>query len=201
VSASADPMIALARAIDTDARALRRRYEDEVTSVERDAYARLARAVFATQGTSAYPDATGTLRLSYGAVKGYAEGGTRIAPFTVMQGLFDRQSQHASEPPFDAPQRWDDRKAPLDPSTPFDFVTTNDIVGGNSGSPVVNRNGDVVGLVFDGNIQSLPGYFIYDGTVNRTVAVDARGIIAALRSVYGASALADELQGVVQQTH
>jgi hypothetical protein len=200
VSASADPMIALARAVDPDARALRQRYEDEVTSVERDAYARIARAVFATQGTSAYPDATGTLRLSYGAVKGYSEGGARVAPFTVMQGLFDRQAQHASEPPYDAPQRWDDHKAQLDPATPFNFVTTNDIVGGNSGSPVVNRSGEVVGLVFDGNIQSLPGYFIYDATVNRTVAVDARGIVAALRSVYGASALADEMQGMPSGT-
>jgi hypothetical protein len=196
VAASTDPLILLARAIDPEARALRTRYEDHVTSVERDAYSRIARAIFAIRGTSAYPDATGTLRLSYGAVKGYTEDGGPVAPFTTISGLFERQAQHQSAPPYDAPARWDDRKAGLDLATPFDFVTTNDIVGGNSGSPVVNRQGEVVGLVFDGNIQSLPGYFIYDGEVNRTVAVDARAIIAALRQVYGAAPLADEMQGL-----
>jgi hypothetical protein len=196
VAASTDPLIVLARAVDDDARALRTRYEDGVTSVERDGYSRIARAIFATQGTSAYPDATSTLRLSYGAVKGYQENGRDVAPFTKFAGLFERQAQHASEPPYDAPATWDTKKDQLDLDTPFNLVTTNDIVGGNSGSPVVNRKGEVVGLVFDGNIQSLPGYFIYDGAVNRTVAVDSRAILAAVRHVYGAGPLADEMEGV-----
>jgi hypothetical protein len=196
VEASTDPLIVLARAVDAEARQLRTRYEDGVTSVERDGYSRIARAIFATQGTSAYPDATSTLRLSYGAVKGYRDNGRDIAPFTNLAGLFERQAQHGSKPPYDAPAAWDAKKAGLDLSTPFNLVTTNDIVGGNSGSPVVNAKGEVVGLVFDGNIQSLPGYFIYDGSVNRTVAVDARAIVAALRHVYGAGSLADEMEGV-----
>lgn len=196
VAASTDPMVVLARAVDPEARTLRTRYENEVLSVERDAYTQIARAIFATQGAGAYPDATSTLRLSYGTVKGYIDGGTPVAPFTDVAGLFARQAAHGSQPPYDAPERWDARKAALDLATPFNLVTTNDIVGGNSGSPVVNRKAEVVGLVFDGNIQSLPGYFIYDGSVNRTVAVDARAIAAALRKVYDAAPLADELQGV-----
>ena len=194
IDASDDTLIALARAVDPAARAVRTRYENEVVSVERQAYAQIARAVFATAGTSAYPDATSTLRLSYGAVTGYIERGKTVPPFTTMAGLFERQAAHDSQPPYDAPARWDEAKLRLNLRTPFDLVTTNDIVGGNSGSPLVNRKGEVVGIAFDGNIQSLPGYFIYDGGVNRTVSVDSRAIIEALRVVYDADALADELQ-------
>jgi hypothetical protein len=197
IAASTDPLIVLAREIDPGARALRQRHEDEVVSVERDAYAKIAQAVFATRGTSAYPDGTSTLRLSYGQVKGYASGGRAIQPFTDFAGLFARQEQFGARPPYDAPQRWDDRRSALDPATPFNLVTTNDIVGGNSGSPVVDAGGEIVGLVFDGNIESLPGYFIYDGTVNRTVAVDSRAIVEALVKVYDDRALADEILGHV----
>ena len=195
VRASADPLIVLALAIDPEARALRRRYEDDVIGVERAAYAKIAQALFATQGTDAYPDGTSTLRLSYGAVKGWMEHGRTVPPFTEFRGLFERQAAHGSREPYDAPARWDARRAQVDPHTPFNFVTTNDIVGGNSGSPVINRKAEVVGVAFDGNLHSLPGYFVYDGSMNRTVVVDARAILAALRSVYDAAALADELAG------
>ncbi len=193
VEASTDPMIVLARRLDPEARALRRRYEDEVASVERDAYAKIAQAVFAVHGTSAYPDATSTLRLAYGAVKGYEEDGRAVPPFTDFAGLYARAAAHDRQPPYRIVDRWEAKRTVLNLATPFNFVSTLDIVGGNSGSPVVNRRGEVVGVVFDGNIQSLPGYFIYDAAVNRAVAVDSRGILEALRVVYGADRLVAEL--------
>ena len=195
VAASKDPMIALARAIDAPSRDVRKRSEDQVASVDRDAYAKIAQAVFATQGTSAYPDGTGTLRISYGQVKGYEEDGKTIAPYTDYSGLYVRADQFKRQPPFDLPKRWEEKKSALDLKVPFNFVSTNDIVGGNSGSPLVNRDGEFVGIAFDGNIQSLPGYFIYDGSQNRTVSVDSRGILEGLRKVYDAGPLVDEILG------
>lgn len=195
IAESKDTMIQLARALDPASRAVRKRFEDEVTSVERDAYARIAQAIFKTHGTDAYPDATSTLRLSHGAVKGYVEDGKPIPPFTDFAGLYAHAERHGSKDPWKLPARWLERKTALDLATPFNFVSTNDIVGGNSGSPLVNRAGELVGVAFDGNIQSLPGYFIYDGSVNRTVSVDSRGIVEALRKVYEATALVDELLG------
>ena len=195
VAASTDPLIALARAIDAQSRDVRKRAEDRVASVERDAYAKIAQAVFATQGTSAYPDGTGTLRLSYGVVRGYTEDGRKVPPFTDYAGLYVRERQFGGAPPFDLPPRWADRRTALDPRVPFNFVSTNDIVGGNSGSPIINRHREVVGVVFDGNIQMLPGYYVYDGTVSRAVSVDARGILEALRKVYDAAPLVEELLG------
>lgn len=195
VEASTDPMILLARAMDEASRAVRKRYEDEVASVERDAYAQIAQAVFAVQGTSAYPDATSTLRLSFGAVKGYQEDGRVIPPFTDFAGLYARATTHSNTPPYRLAERWIAKKTGLKLDTPFNFVSTLDIVGGNSGSPVVNRSAEIVGVIFDGNIQSLPGYFIYDAMVNRAVAVDSRGILEALRSVYGADRLVAEITG------
>ncbi len=193
VNACNDPLIQLARAIDADARASRKKYEDEVTSVERASYAKIAQAVFATQ-PGAYPDGTGTLRLSYGAVRSYKEDdGRAIAPYTVLGGLFERSAQHQNQGPYELVGRWVEKKSALDLATPFDFVTTNDIVGGNSGSPVLNTKGEVVGLIFDGNIQSLPGYYVYDEGVNRAVAVDSRAIVEGLRKLYGAGALVDEM--------
>jgi hypothetical protein len=200
VAESKDPLIQLARAIDAPSRDVRKRSEDQVSSVDRDAYAKIAQAVFATQGTSAYPDGTGTLRLSYGQVKGYQENGKPVAPYTDFAGLYAREQQFGGKPPFDLPKIWVDRKGALDLKVPFNFVTNNDIVGGNSGSPVVNRDGELVGIVFDGNIQSLPGYFIFDGAVNRAVSVDSRAIFEALRKVYDAGALVDELLGKAPAT-
>jgi hypothetical protein len=195
VDASTDPMILLARAVDEASRAVRKRYEDEIASVERDAYAHIAQAVFAVQGTSAYPDATSTLRLSFGAVQGYQEDGRAIPPFTDFAGLYARATKFNNAPPYQLAERWVAKKTGLKLDTPFDFVATLDIVGGNSGSPVVNRSAEIVGVIFDGNIQSLPGYFIYDAAVNRAVAVDSRGILEALRAVYGADRLVGEITG------
>jgi hypothetical protein len=195
VAASKDPFIELARLVDARARELRTKYDNEVLGVERDAYAKIAQAVFATQGDAAYPDGTFTLRLSYGQVKGYMENGRQITPFTEVRGLFIRGDEHKQKPPYRIADSWMKVRSALNPTTPFDFVSTNDIVGGNSGSPVINAKGELVGLIFDGNIQSLPGYFIYDQAVNRSVSVDARGMLEALRVVYKATWIADELVG------
>jgi len=197
VKASTDPFIVLARSIDSRAREIRTKYDNEVVGVERDAYAKIAQAIFAAQGDSAYPDGTFTLRLSYGQVKGYEENGRAVAPFTELRGLYVRGDQHGLKPPYKYPDTWAKVRSTLNLTTPYNFVTTNDIVGGNSGSPVINIKGELVGLVFDGNIQSLPGYFIYDGSVNRTVAVDVRGMTEALRKVYKADALVAELTAAV----
>nr|MBA3440807.1 S46 family peptidase [Pyrinomonadaceae bacterium] len=180
IEQSTDPMIVLARAVDEEARKVRKRYEEEVTSVERGAYAKIARALFATEGTKLYPDATFTLRLSYGAVRGYEENGKQVTPFTRFAGLFERAAQHGNQPPYQLPARWTAKKEALNLRTPFNFVSTADIIGGNSGSPVINRDGELVGLIFDGNIQSLVGNFIFDETQNRSISVDSRGMIEAL---------------------
>lgn len=193
VQESTDPMIALARAIDSEARNVRKRYETEVQSNERANYAKIARALFESEGTRLYPDATFTLRLSYGAVKGFEDNGKQIKPFTVFAGLFERAAQHGNKFPYELPQSWVESKSKLNLNTPFNFVSTNDTTGGNSGSPVFNKDAELVGLLFDGNIYSLVGSFIYDETHNRSVMVDVRAMVEALRKVYGATALADEL--------
>jgi len=195
VAASKDPFIELARLVDPRARELRTKYDNEVLGVERDAYSKIAQAVFASQGDAAYPDGTFTLRLSYGQVKGYLENGKPVKPFTEIRGLYVRGDEHKQKPPYKIADSWMKARATVNPTTPFDFVSTNDIVGGNSGSPVINAKGELVGLIFDGNIQSLPGYFVYDGAVNRAVSVDARGMLEALRTVYKANWIADELAG------
>jgi Peptidase S46 len=195
INASNDPMLELARSIDTEARAVRERYENEVVGPERNAYAKIAHALFETEGTKLYPDATFTLRLSYGAVKGYNENGHHVAPFTTLGGLYERAAEHKYQFPYNLPQRWLDRKSALDLKTPFNFVTTNDIIGGNSGSPTVNKNGELVGLIFDGNIQSLVGNFIYDESVNRAISVDSRGMLEVMRKMFDATELVTELTG------
>ena len=188
-------MIVLARLIDPKAREMRKRYESEVTGVERGNYSKIARARFDTEGTKLYPDATFTLRLSYGAVKGYMENGKKIQPFTTLGGLYERADHFKSEFPYNLPPRWVEKKAALDLSTQFNFVSTNDIIGGNSGSPTINQKGELVGLIFDGNIQSLVGDFIYDESVNRAISVDSRGMLEVLRKVFGANDVAAELTG------
>ena len=157
-----DPMIELAGSVDQDARAVRKRYEDEVVSVERTNYAKIARALFEKEGTKLYPDATFTLRLSYGAVKGYLENGKWVRPFTTLGGLFARATKFHQKFPYNLPPRWMEKRSAINPRTPFNFVSTNDIIGGNSGSPAINQNRELVGLIFDGNIQSLVGNFDYD---------------------------------------
>jgi hypothetical protein len=195
IDASKDPMIRLAAALDPEYRALRKRFEDEVEGVERENYAKIAAAQFALFGESLYPDATGTLRFAFGTVRGYEEDGRAVAPFTTFAGMYGRWRERGPQPPFDLPQRWVERRDRVDLKTPLNFVLTADIIGGNSGSPVVNRKGEVVGLIFDGNLQSLVWDLAYDDREGRAMAVDGRAIIEALRKVYDAGELADELSG------
>jgi hypothetical protein len=193
ITASTDPMIVVARLVDAKAREARKRYESDLTGVERTNYGKIARALFETQGTKLYPDATFTLRLSYGAVQGYMENGKKVAPFTTLGGLYSRADSFKQQFPYNLPPRWLEKKSSLDLSTPFNFVTTNDIIGGNSGSPTINQNGELVGLIFDGNIQSLVGDFIYDESVNRAISVDSRGMLEVLKKVFGANDIVAEL--------
>ncbi|MFI5363157.1 MAG: S46 family peptidase [Elusimicrobiota bacterium] len=193
VAASTDSLIVWARGLDPVYRAQRKWYEDEIESVLTAEGNRIAKARFAAYGKSTYPDATFTLRLSYGKVAGYESGTTQVAPFTTFYGLFDRALGHSSKPPFDLAPRVAASLGKLDLATKLNFVTTNDIIGGNSGSPVVNAKGEYVGLIFDGNIPSLVGRYAYDETRNRAVAVHSSGILEALRTIYGLDALAGEL--------
>jgi hypothetical protein len=195
IDASTDPMIVVAKLIDGKGRELRKRYESEVTGVERSSYSKIARARFDTEGTKLYPDATFTLRLSYGAVKGYIENGKKIAPFTTLGGLYERSAHFKQQVPYNLPPRWMEKKSAVDLNTPFNFVSTNDIIGGNSGSPTINQNGELVGLIFDGNIQSLVGDFVFDESVNRAISVDSRGMLEVLRKIFGADQIAAELVG------
>jgi len=193
VAASTDSMIVLARRLDPMRRELIKWMEDNVQSVEQRAGEQLGKARFAAFGKSTYPDATFTLRLSYGQMKGYPMNGTIAPPMTTLFGLYDRSASFSNKPPFDLPQRYAEGRDKLDLATPFNFVTTNDIIGGNSGSPVVNKNGEIVGLIFDGNIESLVGDFVYEGETNRAVAVHTAAITEALRKLYDAEALVSEL--------
>ncbi len=195
LAASGDPLIEFARDLDKDVRELRKRYEDEIEAIERDAYAQIAAAKFAAEGDKVYPDATFTLRLSFGAIEGWTEGGQEIAPFTVTSGLYERSKDRKNQYPFNLPEAWVKARKKLSQDTPFNFVCSADIIGGNSGSPVVNTDGEVIGLIFDGNVHSLVGNFIYDERLNRAVSVDSRIMIEAMRKVYNAGKLADEITG------
>jgi hypothetical protein len=190
VEASTDAMIALAVLVDERARQVRERYEDEFQAVERKNGSLLAQALFETHGTTIYPEATFTLRLSFGAVKGYIEEGMPRRWYTTFHGLYERE---AGIDPYKMPESWRTKKAELDLDTPYNFVSTNDIIGGNSGSPVVNRKGEFVGVVFDGNIHMLPNRFLYRDEVARAVSVHAGAMVEALRGVYGADTLLREL--------
>jgi hypothetical protein len=189
-----DPMIDLARLIDGPAREARKIYEAQ-EEIKKQAYSEIAKARFAIEGTSKYPDATFTLRLSYGTVRGYERDGIQIPAFTDFAGLYQRSAEHDNKAPFDLPQRWIEKKSNLNLATHFNFVSDADIIGGNSGSPVVNKAGEFVGIIFDGNIQSLVLDCIYTDTQARAVSVDSAAISEALRKVYDADALADEVEG------
>lgn len=195
VQASADPMVVLARRVDPFDRQMVKAFEDNVESVETPAGEKIGKARFAAYGKSMYPDATFTLRLTFGAVKGYPMNGTQAPPKTTFYGLYDRAYSFDSKPPYNLPARYVERKARLDLSTPLDFVSTCDIIGGNSGSPVIDRKGELVGLIFDGNIESLVGDYVYFEENNRAVAVHSAAMIEGLRKLYDAGALADELEG------
>ena len=195
VDASTDPLIVVMRAIDSSSRAARKQFEDKVDAVLRRDGTIVAKARFAQSGFSQPPDATFTLRLSYGVVKGYKENGKAIPFATNIGGAFEHAAEHNNQPPYSLPESWMKLKANLDLKTPLNFVSTPDIIGGNSGSPSVNRKGEVVGIIFDGNIESLPWNFAFSDVQGRAVSVDSRGIQEALRKIYGANALADELLG------
>jgi hypothetical protein len=190
IDSSTDSMVALARLLDPKSRELRKRYEDQVAAVEQANGALLTQALFAAHGTDVYPDATFTLRLAFGAVRGYVDSGRPRRWYTSFHGLYENSVGVA---PYKLPQRWLDAKSKLNLDTPFNFVCTADITGGNSGSPVVNKNGEFVGIVFDSNIQGIPNDFLYTEKQARTVAVHAGGIVESLRSVYRADSLLREL--------
>src|SRR5579871_794142 len=200
IEASSDPLIVAMRAIDPDARAARKEFDDKVDSVVRRDGSAIAKARFAQSGFTQPPDATITLRLSYGQVKGYQENGKAIPFATDLGGAYKHAEKHGSEPPYNLPDSWLKAKSSLDLKTPLNFVSTADIIGGNSGSPTVNKQGEVVGIIFDGDIQSLPWNFAYSDAQGRAVSVDSRGILEALRKVYRATALADELTGTKGQS-
>jgi len=195
LAASTDPMIVLARKADPYFRDLRKDYEESVESVLTSAGEKIAKARFAIFGKSIYPDATFTLRLTYGTVQGYPMNGTKAPSKTTFYGLYDRAASFDFKPPFNLMPRFIERKDKIDLPTPLNFVASLDIIGGNSGSPVINQNGEFVGIIFDGNIESLTGNFEYIEETNRAVAVHSAAIIEALRKVYDASPLADELIG------
>jgi hypothetical protein len=192
VTAAKDPMIELARLIDGEARALRKVFEEQ-TEAKQQAHAAISRARNALLGTAGYPDATFTLRLSFGQVKSYEEDGQTIPALTTFEGLYGRAKEMKNRPPFDLPPLWEKRQSSLNPKTPLNFVSTCDIIGGNSGSPVVNRAGEYVGIIFDGNLQSLPWDYAFSDKQGRATSVHSASIYEALNKVYGAKDLASEL--------
>ncbi len=192
IAASNDPLIKLAVAMEPEYRKLRLQNE-ELEEVERQAYAKITEVKFATEGESAYPDATFSLRLAFGVVKGYTEDGEKVPAQTKLAGSFDHEKQHGSKDPWILPESWKKAKDKMAGNTPFNFVCTADIIGGNSGSPVVDRDGKMVGIIFDGNIQSLTADFNYTEDQSRAVAVHVAAVLEALKSIYGAEKLAAEI--------
>jgi len=192
IEASDDPMIEIARLLEPEARRLRK-ITEELGEQERQAYAQIADAQFAVLGDDTYPDATFTLRLAFGQVLGYDENGQKIPPWTTMGGAFDHEKAHGAKSPWQLPASWHKHRDDINKETQFNFVSTADIIGGNSGSPVVNRDGELVGVIFDGNIQSLTANYFYSDEVSRAVSVNSSAVIESLRKIYGAGKLADEL--------
>jgi hypothetical protein len=188
---SKDPMIQLARSLESEYRKVHEAM-DSIEEQERQAYSKITEAKFAVGGDSMYPDATFTLRLSYGAVRGYESNGS-VPAWTTLGGAFEHEKQHLAEDPWVLPASWKKSKDKLKSNTPFNFVCTADIIGGNSGSPVVSRDGAMVGIIFDGNIESLTADFYYTDKVSRAVAVHIAGVLESLRTIYDASHLADEM--------
>ena len=187
-----DPLVRLVSRLDPAARAVRKTMEDEVEAAQRDAYAKIAAAKFAAYGADVYPDATGSLRLTFGTIRGYEELGERVAPFTTLGGLYKRHEQRGGEEPFNLPKSWLEQKGRIKLETPMNFISTTDVIGGNSGSPTINCSGEVVGLVFDINLNALVWSTAYTDRAARTVNVDSRAIIEALK-VYNADRLVKEL--------
>jgi hypothetical protein len=198
MKASKDPLIQLALLIDPESREVRNIYEQKVEEPQREAYAKITKAIFSLYGTDTYPDATFTPRLAFGTVKGYKDGNEVIPPWTTFAGLYERAAEHDNQPPFHLDKRWFERKPKLNLDTPFNFICTADVIGGNSGSPAINRDAEIIGLVFDGNLDSLVWDYVFDETQGRTLAVHSSAILEALRKVYDAPELAEELTGQKQ---
>jgi hypothetical protein len=192
IDESTDPMIRFAVLTDPEARTYRKKYEDEIEPILKRNSEKIAKAQFAVQGTNTYPDATFTLRISYGQIKGYDQASGHVDPITTLGGAFERNT---GNDPFALPESWLKAKPRLTLETPFNFCSTNDIIGGNSGSPVINSKAEVVGLIFDGNIQSLGGDYAFDPSVNRAVAVHSAGILEILNNVYGAGRIVNDITG------
>jgi len=193
MEASGDPMIRLVRALEPTARELLDVYQKQVEAIEDQASAKIADLYFAVHGRETYPDATFSLRLSYGKVAGYQEGGKQVPWHTTFGGLYERSTKFGGEPPYNLSPAAAAAREKVDPTIPLDFVTTHDIIGGNSGSPVVDRQGELVGLIFDGNLYMLPNRFIYSEVQSRAISVDSRAILETLRHIYPATHLAEEL--------
>ncbi len=189
---TSDPMIQLARTMEAEYRRLRE-IDEEIDERERQAYAQITEAQVAVKGTSSYPDATFTLRLAFGVVQGYTEDGRPVPPWTTLGGAYEHEARHAAEDPWTLPKSWHTHRDAINPATPLNFVCTADIIGGNSGSPVFNRQAELVGVIFDGNIQSLTADFFYSDEVGRAIAVHSSAIRQALEKIYEASELAAEL--------
>ena len=192
INDSKDPMIMLAKVVNPPIRRIRS-ITDQLDEQDKQAYALIAEAKFATQGTSAYPDATFTLRLAFGPVKGYEQDGQRIPAWTNVGGAFEHEKKHEGQTDYKLPESWKKAESKLSKTTPFNFVSTADIIGGNSGSPVVNKAGELVGLIFDGNIQSLSGNYVYTDKQARSVSVHSSAIREALQVVYEADNIVKEL--------
>jgi hypothetical protein len=200
VAQSTDPLIVMMRDIEPEVLAVRKRYDSEVDSVIRENDAVIAKSRFQETRLSFAPDANFTLRLSYGQVKGYTEDGrgylpkgTKIPAFTTFDGAFDHAKEHSHQPPYRLPDSWTTRQKKIQGKTPLNFVSTADVLGGSSGSPVVNKEGELVGVAFDVNMESLPWRVLYDDTFGRAISVDAQGILEALRKIYKADDLVKEL--------
>jgi hypothetical protein len=192
IDESTDPLIQLAQLMEPEARE-NRKVRDELQERERQAYAQITAAQYAVEGTGTYPDATFTLRLAFGTVAGYVENGQQIPPWTTIAGAFESEKRHGGKDPWKLPDSWHASRERLDKKTPFNFVSTADIIGGNSGSPVINRKGEFVGIIFDGNIQSLTARYFFSDKVARAVSVHSSVILEALTKVYGADRLMNEL--------
>ncbi len=189
---SSDPLVDMIRKMEPEYRKIREATE-AIDEQERQAYAKVTEAKFAVGGDSVYPDATFTLRLSYGAVSGYESNGKQIPSSTKLGGAFEHEKVHLEKDPWVLPKSWHAAKDKINPDTPFNFVSTCDIIGGNSGSPVVSRDGAMVGIIFDGNIESLPGDFYYSDKQARSVSVHIAGVLEAMRKIYQAGHLADQM--------
>ncbi|HYV42108.1 MAG TPA: S46 family peptidase, partial [Thermoanaerobaculia bacterium] len=194
IEESTDPMIVLARQTDPELRQIRKWREDNVESVDKSNGALIAKVLFAMKGKDRYPDATFTLRLAFGPAKGYVENGKPVPFETTWDGMYAHSEKHGGKPPYDLPESYLEARSKVDPKTPVNYVTTADTTGGNSGSPAVNEKGEIIGLLFDGNIQSLGNDVVYTEDVARSVCVHTAAMTATLRQVYDAGAVADELE-------